>query len=577
MVSKNPNEYKWRNSTNTDGTGPDADFSLPSPDRGSFNPDVPRDIDFLNKTLSGYLVQLKTEIDDIDTDLGPDGDTDTTYEFVVEDGKLRLKGSDGTESDVEITAGDSGKLTVTIDDDNNTIELDVDLSDYYTQSEVDALIPSLDNYYTKDETYNKNEIDALTPTLPDNIAYTDVRNEFTSGQDYLVDGGEIVNVKKDGTTTLAIWADGKITQENILANTQDKEFVNRKNLTDAIEAIEAPDNIVNLDGNLTRDSIPTDRIVMYVGTNKPSYWAAIAEASVGALFTSSSGEGLWIKEGADADGWVRADDTEYTEHLKGGETNQVLAKASQTEGHYVWKEFKLPDGQEPYPGISNDEGNEIEVRDDGLYVEIPEYELPDGELDLEGYAKLKGGNKFEDFQHFTNDAQFDSNVDFATANFWGNVEYYGWIIEDNHIVNKGFLEERVSELIEEVGNVYDSGWQEINGQNFRRIGYTVYGEGTTDAEIVADLNATIFTPEHPLSFSAHYEQDKTLSNPVYHDGGVLRVNSKNGESVTWSGSWSVSTPIPDQPDSNARINNLSADSTETSVTLTWEVTGANLL
>lgn len=533
MADKTSGEYNWINSEgkDPDSLNPDlTKYPLPSPNRKTFNPDVPRDIDFLNEKISGYLVQLKTKID---TDLGPDGDTDTTYEFVVEDGKLRLKGSDGTESDVEITAGDSGKLTVTIDDDNNTIELDVDLSDYYTKGEVDALIPdevNLDNYYTKDETYNKQEVDALIPEipeipeLPDNIAYTDKRNQFTKGQDFVVTGGEIINVKKNGDEKLAIWADGKITQKDILANINPEEFVNRQNLTDAIDAISTPDNIVNLDEGGTRDVPPTDRIVMYVGAGDPSNWATINEAKVGALFTSSSGEGLWIKEAADADGWVRADDTEYTEHLKGGETNQVLAKASEDEGHYVWKSFTLPDGQEPYPGISDEDGNEIQVRSDGLFVPevvIPEIpELPDG------------------------------------------------------IATEEYVDNAIDAIEFPVAAVYDSGWQTINGQKFRRVNYTVFGQGTISTPDVADLTDTEFVPTHPISISAHYDADKTISNPVYSDGPLLKVNSQNGEDVVWSGSWSTNAEVPGLPDnggSSATVTNLVADPTETSVTLTWDV------
>ena len=492
MVDYKPEKYNWINSEGKDPDSQNPDLSkypLPSPDRDSFNPDVPRDIDFLNETISGYLVQLKA-------DLGPDGQ-DTTYEFVLEDGKLRLKSSDGVEYDVEITAGDSGKLIVTTDDDNNTIELDVDLSDYYTKDEVDDLIPdavNLDNYYTKDETYNKNEIDALTSN---------------------------------------------------------------------------PDNIINLDGG-TRDAPPTDRIVMYVGSDNPSNWDTINEAIVGALFTSSSGEGLWIKEAADADGWVRADDTEYTEHLKGGEANQILAKASEEEGHYIWKNFTLPDGQEPYPGISDEDGNEIQIRSDGLFV--PEVVIPEiPEVNDDDYAKLKGGNEFTGFQHMKDGGQFDAHVDLTSANFWGNVEYNGWITDDKHIVTKEYLEQTITE---KVAAVYDSGWQTINGQKFRRVNYTVFGQGTISTPDVADLTDTEFVPTHPISVSAHYDADKTISNPVYSDGPLLKVNSQNGEDVVWSGSWSTNAEIPNLPDTGAdtaKITNLADDPTETSVTLTWDV------
>lgn len=501
MADFESSEYIWINSTSTNGVGPDEEFSLPSPDRSKFNPDVPRDIDFLNKNVSSYLKGLKSQVDTIEGNLSPDGDTDTKYSLSVNDveNNIQLTNLSSNETDDISIVGD-GEVNVTYNDDN-TIDVAVDL----------------DNYYTKDE------VDGLTPPLPENIAYTDTRNQFTEGQDILVDSGEVLHVKKSGDATLAIWADGKITQENILANTQDKEFVNRKNLTDAIEAIDTPDNIVNLDGS-TRDAPPTDRIVMYVGNGNPSNWDVINGAKIGALFTSSSGEGLWIKESADADGWVRADDTEYTEHLKGGETNQILAKASEDEGHYVWKSFTLPDGQEPYPGISDEDGNEIQIRGDGLFVPevvIPEIpELPDG------------------------------------------------------IATEEYVDNAIDAIEIPVAAVYDSGWQTINGQKFRRVNYTVFGQGTISTPDVADLTDTEFVPTHPISVSAHYDADKTISNPVYSDGPLLKVNSQNGEDVVWSGSWSTNAEVPGLPDnggSSATITNLVAEPAETSVTLTWDV------
>ena len=123
--------------------------------------------------------------------------------------------------------------------------------------------------------------------------------------------------------------------------------------------------------------------------------------------------------------------------------------------------------------------------------------------------------------------------------------------------------------------VYDSGWQTINGQKFRRVNYTVFGQGTISTPDVADLTDTEFVPTHPISVSAHYDADKTISNPVYSDGPLLKVNSQNGEDVVWSGSWSTNAEIPGLPDSgggsSATVTNLVADPAETSVTLTWDV------
>ena len=146
----------------------------------------------------------------------------------------------------------------------------------------------------------------------------------------------------------------------------------------------------------------------------------------------------------------------------------------------------------------------------------------------------------------------------------GYVEYNGWITDDKHIVTKEYLEQTITE---NVPAVYDSGWQTINGQKFRRVNYTVFGQGTISTPDVADLTDTEFVPTHPISGSAHYDADKTISNPVYSDGPLLKVNSQNGEDVVWSGSWSTNAEVPGLPDnggSSAIITNLAADPAETS-------------
>jgi hypothetical protein len=62
-----------------------------------------------------------------------------------------------------------------------------------------------------------------------------------------------------------------------------------------VEAIATAENIVNLDGG-KRAAVPVDRVVMYVGSGTPADWPAISGAVTGALFTSSTGEGLFSKD-----------------------------------------------------------------------------------------------------------------------------------------------------------------------------------------------------------------------------------------------------------------------------------------
>ena len=126
-------------------------------------------------------------------------------------------------------------------------------------------------------------------------------------------------------------------------------------------------------------------------------------------------------------------------------------------------------------------------------------------------------------------------------------------------------------------SVYDTGWVINNLSNgdvfLRRVDYTVFFRGTVTSASgsvtdIIDLGGTDFAPEHPVSISAHYDVDKTISNPVYNEGTVFKVNSQNGEAVTFSGSWSVTSLIPGTA---TNVINLSAEPSDTSVVLTWEV------
>jgi len=49
-----------------------------------------------------------------------------------------------------------------------------------------------------------------------------------------------------------------------------------------------------------RGAVPTDRVVMYVGTGTPSDWIEVSSATSGALFTSTTDDGFWTKN---SDGW----------------------------------------------------------------------------------------------------------------------------------------------------------------------------------------------------------------------------------------------------------------------------------
>ena len=126
-------------------------------------------------------------------------------------------------------------------------------------------------------------------------------------------------------------------------------------------------------------------------------------------------------------------------------------------------------------------------------------------------------------------------------------------------------------------SIYDTGWVQMNLSNgdvfLRRVDYAVFFRGTVTSESgsitdIVDLDGTGFAPEHPISLSAHYEEDKTISNPVYNEGTVLKVNSQNGRPVTFSGSWSVTSTIPGTA---TNVTNLAATPSETSVVLTWDV------
>jgi hypothetical protein len=48
-------------------------------------------------------------------------------------------------------------------------------------------------------------------------------------------------------------------------------------------------------------------------------------------------------------------------------------------------------------------------------------------------------------------------------------------------------------------------------------GSSIFGQGTVSTPDVADLTGSEFAPTHPISVSAHYEADKTISNPVHND------------------------------------------------------------
>jgi len=64
-------------------------------------------------------------------------------------------------------------------------------------------------------------------------------------------------------------------------------------IVSAIDELIANNGLVPLSS--VRESVPTDRVVMYVGTGTPADWP-ITDAAVGSLFTSTDGAGLWHKD-----------------------------------------------------------------------------------------------------------------------------------------------------------------------------------------------------------------------------------------------------------------------------------------
>ena len=84
------------------------------------------------------------------------------------------------------------------------LNINVDLSNYYTKTEVNTLINSIDlsNYYTKNETYTKNEVNTNLSTKLDKGTYTgtaqSLKNEIDSKQKLLSSFDESILIENDG-------------------------------------------------------------------------------------------------------------------------------------------------------------------------------------------------------------------------------------------------------------------------------------------------------------------------------------------------------------------------------------------
>jgi len=103
-----------------------------------------------------------------------------------------------------------------------------------------------DNLATTD--YVDEAIDAIEIPeleLPQTLAYTDKNNHFTARQNIELDSGTGLLIKKGDNESFKLFADGTAEQLIEHDNVKPSNIVTRKNLTDAIDAIEIPE--VDLD------------------------------------------------------------------------------------------------------------------------------------------------------------------------------------------------------------------------------------------------------------------------------------------------------------------------------------------
>lgn len=90
---------------------------------------------------------------------------------------------------------------------SGNINIAIDLSNYYTKSEVNGLIPSLNNYYKKSETYSQSEVNALIDSV--NAGDVDLSDYYTKSQvDELIPDDYLTSSSLSGYATQT-WVNNK--------------------------------------------------------------------------------------------------------------------------------------------------------------------------------------------------------------------------------------------------------------------------------------------------------------------------------------------------------------------------------
>jgi len=107
------------------------------------------------------------------------------------------------------------------------INITVDLSNYYTKSDVDGLIPSLNNYYNKSETYSQSEVNALI----NGVNAGNLGNYYTKDEiDSMIPSTEgfITEIPEEYITELELNQKGYLTEHQSLDNYYNKSEIDSK-------------------------------------------------------------------------------------------------------------------------------------------------------------------------------------------------------------------------------------------------------------------------------------------------------------------------------------------------------------
>lgn len=160
---------------------------------------------------------------------------------------------------------------------SGNINIAVDLSNYYTKSEVNGLIPSLDNYYKKSETYSQSEVNALIDSV--NAGDVGLSNYYTKSEvDELIPDDYLTSSSLSGYATQT-WVNNKNyasasdipTNVSELANDMNyltsvpSEYITNSELTSKLSSYAKTSAIPTATSDLTNDmgyltSVPSEYI-----------------------------------------------------------------------------------------------------------------------------------------------------------------------------------------------------------------------------------------------------------------------------------------------------------------------------